>query len=571
MINKKLVLFSFFSIICGSKPVVSSPNKEEVPFRLNQVIAFEEEYEKQLQQQFRDHHPPEETEVQKVQKKEGDLGTKFVFHAIKITGADLLSEDEKKELVRDYIGKPIPLSDLNEILRVITEYYLDKGYVTTRAYLTPQDLKSGVLEIAVIEGTTSSLCIVDEYGVPQSKLHCIPAKPGAVTNIRDLEQGIDQITRMPTYDAQIEIKPGNENGSSDVVIKTSRKYPFSFNTSYDNYGLKTTGNRMGEVQITVDDLLNIYDSWSFALRRNVDSEDMDHYSRSYILQGSIPFGYWTLRYSGSLFHYLSTVMGQLQSFRFSGNSYTHRMEIEHMLHRNAQGKTGVLFFLNHKNYRNYVQKSLLLLGSQRLTPAGGRLFHNRRLWGGALSAALTYTQGLRILGALRNKNTPRKGAKPQFQKICLDLGYTKPFHIVTQEWVFSSHFSGQYSRQSLFGSERISFGGPQTVRGFQETCLTGNTGFYVHNDLAFMLVDFEGPRAKAAFGKLMAFVGFDSGWIAKDKFGSFERGILRSASIGLRLNGSVAIGELVVGKSLARPGFLKNEGVCAQFKFGITF
>ncbi|WP_260394235.1 POTRA domain-containing protein [Pseudomonas aeruginosa] len=43
-------------------------------------------------------------------------------------------------------------AQLNALLKAVTDHYLDRGYVTTRAYLPQQDLASGTLRIIVVEG-----------------------------------------------------------------------------------------------------------------------------------------------------------------------------------------------------------------------------------------------------------------------------------------------------------------------------------------------------------------------------------------------------------------------------------
>jgi hemolysin activation/secretion protein len=41
---------------------------------------------------------------------------------------------------------------LNELLKVITDHYIEKGLVTSRAYLPQQDLSTGHLQVLVVEG-----------------------------------------------------------------------------------------------------------------------------------------------------------------------------------------------------------------------------------------------------------------------------------------------------------------------------------------------------------------------------------------------------------------------------------
>ncbi|MEF1285933.1 POTRA domain-containing protein, partial [Vibrio sp. M250220] len=46
----------------------------------------------------------------------------------------------------------IGLNTINDYLRNISNHYIEAGYVTSRAFMTPQDLSSGVLLIVIVEG-----------------------------------------------------------------------------------------------------------------------------------------------------------------------------------------------------------------------------------------------------------------------------------------------------------------------------------------------------------------------------------------------------------------------------------
>jgi hemolysin activation/secretion protein len=48
-------------------------------------------------------------------------------------------------------------AQLNELLKVITDHYIEKGLVTSRAYLPQQDLSGGHLKVLVVEGRLEGL------------------------------------------------------------------------------------------------------------------------------------------------------------------------------------------------------------------------------------------------------------------------------------------------------------------------------------------------------------------------------------------------------------------------------
>lgn len=64
----------------------------------------------------------------------------FPITDIELKGADSLSDSKKKRLLKPYIGQCLGVTQLNELLKVITDHYIAKGLVTSRAYLPQQDL-----------------------------------------------------------------------------------------------------------------------------------------------------------------------------------------------------------------------------------------------------------------------------------------------------------------------------------------------------------------------------------------------------------------------------------------------
>ncbi|MDN5596028.1 MAG: ShlB/FhaC/HecB family hemolysin secretion/activation protein, partial [Pseudomonas sp.] len=57
----------------------------------------------------------------------------FPIKTIELKGADSLPAPDRERLLKPYIGQCLGVSQLNELLKVITDYYLGKGRVTSRA------------------------------------------------------------------------------------------------------------------------------------------------------------------------------------------------------------------------------------------------------------------------------------------------------------------------------------------------------------------------------------------------------------------------------------------------------
>lgn len=99
------------------------------------------------------------------------------------------------------------------MLKSLTDHYLRRGYVTTRAYLPQQDLKHGELNIIVVEGRLEGLDS-SSLASPLESAMTFPGTVGEVLDLRELEQWVDQLSRLPSRQPQLEVLPGQAVGAA---------------------------------------------------------------------------------------------------------------------------------------------------------------------------------------------------------------------------------------------------------------------------------------------------------------------------------------------------------------------
>src|SRR5690606_4098992 len=109
---------------------------------------------------------------------------------------------------------------INVAMAHVQNAIIAQGYVTTRVLAAPQDLRTGELSLTVIPGRVRAIRFADAN--PRAHfLNAVPIQPGDLLNLRDIEQGLENLKRAPTADADIRIEPAEgENakpGESDIV------------------------------------------------------------------------------------------------------------------------------------------------------------------------------------------------------------------------------------------------------------------------------------------------------------------------------------------------------------------
>jgi len=132
-------------------------------------------------------------------------------------------------------------------------------------YLGRQNLASGALEMTVVQGKIERLSMNGATLKSELGLRLVrPTWKGDVLRLQDLEQGIDQINRLPSNNAQLQIGPGEEPGSSVVNINNRPESRFRGLVGADDYGQQITGQGRIRLGLEADNVLGAYEGYGLS-------------------------------------------------------------------------------------------------------------------------------------------------------------------------------------------------------------------------------------------------------------------------------------------------------------------
>src|SRR5690606_2563731 len=120
------------------------------------------------------------------------------IHDISVEGAHRLSARAQRRLIAPYLDQCLTVTDIERLLSELTAAYVRRGYITARVYIPAQDLTTGVLRLLVVEGELESLTRADGDTHSLNLATAFPGLTGAPLNLRDIEQGLEQINRLPS-------------------------------------------------------------------------------------------------------------------------------------------------------------------------------------------------------------------------------------------------------------------------------------------------------------------------------------------------------------------------------------
>jgi hemolysin activation/secretion protein len=207
------------------------------------------------------------------------LGSKLkVFvKRIEIIGNTVLDEAEVNEIVMPYENKEVDSDDLEQIRTALTKLYIDKKYINSGAVIPDQEIKDGVIQIRVIEGSLKQIEISGndrlKSGYVKSRLELGAGPP---LNVDELEQQIRVLLDNPLIERiNAELKPGRRPGEALMIASVHERTPYQLGTIFDNQIAPSLGSYRGSV---------------YALHRNLSG-----WGDQFYMQGS--FGEGLVNYS----------------------------------------------------------------------------------------------------------------------------------------------------------------------------------------------------------------------------------------------------------------------------------
>ncbi|VVE90283.1 ShlB/FhaC/HecB family hemolysin secretion/activation protein [Pandoraea bronchicola] len=414
-----------------------------------------------------------------------------VLRSVSVTGLDgtppAASFAFVEPTLAPFVGQCAGADGVAQIAAVATEAILARGWVTTRVTVPEQELADGNLRLQLIPGTVSSVRFADP-SVRGSWRSAVPLRAGDVLSLTALEQGLEQLKRMPSQDADIRIEPGDAPGSSDVVIDVKRQRPWRLLASVDNSGTRDTGRLQGQLAIGIDNPLGLNDLLDVAVQHDLSTGDDRFGTKGGSASYSVPWGYNTVSVFGSTRAYFQRIAGANESFVSSGRNQTAELRIERVVHRDSVGKTAIDARLGRRFGKSFIEDFEISQQYRNNTYLQAGVTHRQYLGTAQADIALNYRQGVPWFGAqddLRDPVTRQPTRQTyRYRMFTADVQWSVPLRISAFTATYVGTFHGQTTANALWAVDQIAIGGRYSVRGFTgDQTLSAERGFFLRNEL----------------------------------------------------------------------------------------
>jgi hemolysin activation/secretion protein len=332
------------------------------------------------------------------------------------------------------LGRCLGTQGVSTVLERLQQALIARGWVTSRVLAAPQDLASGTLVLTLVPGRIAAIRFADGVTDRTSLRTAIPASVGDLLNLRDIETGLENLKRLPTAEADIQIEPsqakGAQPGDSDLVVKYSRAPrilgPLRATLSLDDSGTKSTGRTQGGATLAWDGPLGLNDLAYVSANRDLFNHSGQGTSGQ-TLHYSVPYGYWLLGATASQSKYHQSVAGFSQDYVYAGESRNAELRLSRLVYRDQRRKTTLWLRGFRRASNNYIDDTEIEV--QRRVVGGWELGANHREFIGpaTLDANLQYRRGTGAFGAMPAPEEFFGEGTSRFRLIAADANLNLPF------------------------------------------------------------------------------------------------------------------------------------------------
>ncbi|MBE9053007.1 ShlB/FhaC/HecB family hemolysin secretion/activation protein [Nostocales cyanobacterium LEGE 11386] len=214
-----------------------------------------------------------------------------------VVGSTVFSPEELAQVTAEFTKRPISLAEVFQARAQITELYINKGYITSGAYIPPQTIKSGVIKIQVVEGKLADIQITGTQRLNsnyvRSRLAIATSSP---LNRQSLLEALQLLQLNPLIEnLSAELSAGLRPGESILQVEIKEAKTLSAQVILDNKRSPSVGSFRRRLQLNEANLLGLGDNLSLNYTNTDGSNALD---ASYTLplnphNGTLTFNFGT--------------------------------------------------------------------------------------------------------------------------------------------------------------------------------------------------------------------------------------------------------------------------------------
>jgi hemolysin activation/secretion protein len=395
----------------------------------------------------------------------GDLtyNPKFKLNKIVFQGNTIYSDKKLLKLADGWIGKEIYYDDVIKLVVKISSFYQENGYLTSYAYISPQEVADGVLTISikeskVVQKDVSGNRWEKEWYLKNLELGNKGLNIGDVFNARTLQGGMKNINRESYLKGSAEI---SQNKQDDTIVKlnVADRFPINLDLAWDDYGRDYTGRQRFTSILGIDNLTGLGDRIYAGSILSQDSQG--------VLAGyQIPIGHYGTKLGFDYSYSNVNIGGPYRDLNMQGKANYYSLKLIQPIINTATKE---------------LSASVSLDAINTMSQNTGAKDYSLRVLRTGLYGMFDDKKGRTISSIGIDMGTDGLGASPNIDDSYQSVFYKAIASIIRiqrlpKNCIGVFRLNSQYSPQSLYSAEQMYLGGIYSIRGYQPGELLGDYG-----------------------------------------------------------------------------------------------
>ncbi len=398
--------------------------------------------------------------------------THFTF-----TGNSALATAILEAAVAGWAGKLLNFGELIQAVEAIEARYKAAGHFLAQAYLPPQKIRDGAIEIAITEGRLAETRLEGESRIASDVLYrYLDRLPkGEALRLPILERQVLLINELAGGRASLDLQAGENPGSTDVVLALQTEDLISGRLESNNHGAPSTGVRRYGITANANSFFNLGERISLIA---LASENRG--LASYNLRGELPVGGdgWLLIAGASRAEY--SLGGAFADLKASGTADSVRFGAAYPILRSRAANLKLQVEADQSKLADKFQVAGIQLDKQSrgITATLSGDLMDELMGGGSTRANLALRSGRIMLGATaaaQDAPPGGPGTAGAFTKATLTASRQQT---VTRSITLQAQLTWQLAGKNLDSSEKFSLGGPTSIPGYVNGEATGDSGVH---------------------------------------------------------------------------------------------
>ncbi|GAB4527395.1 MAG: hypothetical protein Tsb0014_08120 [Pleurocapsa sp.] len=466
-----------------------------------------------------------------------DSTVSFEVRRFRIKNNTVFKPEELQPILDEYLNRSLTYADLLEIETKLTKLYLERGYINSGVVIpAPQNISDGEIVIQAVEGTVEDITVNVRGRLKENYVRSrLRRGTKKLLNISELQKALQLLQLDPLVEnLNAELSVGSSRDRWLLSVDVNQAQAFRPLLFINNSRTPSVGSFQRGIELTHESLLGLGDRASVIYKNTNGSNDLNvSYAIPYnALNGTVGLGY---RYVKS-----DIIEEPFDELDIESETSEYKLTVRQPIIVSASANSTQELAVGAEFSRQNNSTTFIVNGDNvRLSPGANddgetkisalRFFQDwtRRSRKDVLAARSQFSLGLDLFDATVNVGEPDSkffAWRGQVQWL-RQLQASSNINLLLRSDI-------QLSTSDLVPLERFSLGGLESVRGYRQDALLGDSGVFLSGEVRIPFYRWNSEESNLS---VIPFVDFGTTWSNSENPNQEEDTVV-STGLGLQLS-----------------------------------